>query len=409
MHQPTHQSTRPCVFFDDARGMLAPQTDLRASFEVRTGALSTAQRLSSVIGLEPIAAYAPAGVAELIANRWSTPVNAMPDAPPDGPILVINGRCTLPLDILADIEPGQAAVEEDSGDLICARLTASEVIRLMAGEDPSRERITIRDRVLASRPWDVIASRDRAIAIDLGILLAGPARDPTEVAIVIGEQPVRVDPSVRLAPGVVLDATVGPIVIEHHAVVRPGAVIIGPAVIGPSSTITEQAVIRAGTVIGPVCKVGGEVAGTIFQGYANKAHAGYLGDSWVGEWVNIGAGTTGSNLLNTYSEISAVAAPGASRERTGLSFLGCVLGDHVKTAISTRIMTGAVVETGAMWAATAPIADCVRRFSWMTDAGLKRFRLPRFFETMDAMMARREQKASIAYRARLQDLHERSG
>jgi len=409
MHQPAHHSPRPCVFFDDAKGMLAAQTDLRASFEVRTGALSTAQRLCSVIGLQPIAVYAPSGVAEIMTDRWSTPVNALPDTAPAGPILVVNGRCTLPLDVLAEIAPGEAAVEEHSGDLVCARLLADEVLQLMAGEDPSKAKITIKDRVLADRPWDVIATRDRALSIDLSILLGGPAHDPRDIAVVLGEHPVRVDPSAKLAPGVVLDATTGPIVIEHHAVIRPGAVIIGPAVVGPGSTVTEQAVIRSNTVIGPVCKVGGEVAGTIFQGYANKAHGGYIGDSWVGEWVNLGAGTTGSNLLNTYSEISAVPAPGASRERTGLDFFGCVLGDHVKTAISTRVMTGAVVETGAMWAATAPINDCVRRFSWMTDAGLKRFRLPRFMETMDAMMARRDQKASIAYRARLGDLHQTSG
>lgn len=407
MHQPPHPSSRPCVFFDDGAGLLGVQTDLRASFEVRTGALSTAQRLCSVLGLRPIAVFAPSGVAEVIADRWSTPVNAMPESAPDEPVLVVNGRCTLPLDVLEDIEPGQAAIEEHSEDLICARLLPSEVSRLMAGEDPSREKFTIKDRVLAARPWDVIASRDRAIAMDLNILMGGPARDPSDAAIVMGEHPIRVDPSARLAPGVVLDASVGPIVIEHHAHIRPGAILVGPVVIGPSSTVTEGALIRGGAVIGPVCKVGGEVVGVIFQGHANKAHDGFLGDSWVGEWVNLGAGTVGSNLLNTYSEVSAVPAAGESRERTGRTFFGCVLGDHVKTGISTRIMTGAVVETGAMWAATAPITDCVRRFTWMTDAGMKRFRLPRFLETMDAMMARREQSANNAYRARVQALHEK--
>jgi UDP-N-acetylglucosamine diphosphorylase/glucosamine-1-phosphate N-acetyltransferase len=405
MHLPTHASTRPCVFFDDARGVIGPLTDLRASFEVRTGALTTAQRLAAALALDPVAVYAPPGLGPLVATRWSVPVNTLPDAPPSEPILVVNGRCTLPLDVLSDIEPGMAAVEEHSGDLVCARLDAAEVVRLMAGENPAREIITIHDRVLLARPWDVIATRDRAIDIDLAILLGGPARDPSDAVTVLGENPVRVDPAASIAPGAVLDATAGPVVIEHHATLRPGAIIIGPAVVGPSSTVAEHAVIRAHTAVGPVCKVGGEIAGAIFQAYSNKAHDGFVGDSWIGEWVNLGAGTTTSNLLNTYSEISAVAERGMSRERTGLTFFGCVLGDHTKTAIGTRIMTGSIVHTGAMWAATEPISECVDRFAWSTNAGDKRFRLPRFFETMDAMMARRDQSAGPVYRARIESLH----
>lgn len=406
MHQPTHANPTPCVFFDDARGCLDAMTDLRASFEIRTGALSTAQRLASALRLDPIAVYAPTGVAAIVAERWSAPVNALPDPPPDGPILVVNGRCTLPLDALAEVEPGQAVVEEGSGDLICARLGAPEVLRLMAGEDPTRETITVHDRVLIARPWDVIAARNRAIDIDLDILLPGPSREPPDTVIILGEHPVRIDPSSTIAPGIVIDATIGPVVIERHATLRPGAIIIGPAVVGPSSTVAEHAVIRPHTAIGPVCKVGGEIAGAILQGYANKAHEGFLGDSWIGEWVNLGAGTTTSNLLNTYSEISATAATGMSRERTGLTFFGCVLGDHAKTAILTRVMGGAIVHTGAMWAANQPITGCIDRFTWQTEAGLKQFRLPRFLDTMDAVMARREQTATPAYRARIERLHQ---
>jgi hypothetical protein len=144
----------------------------------------------------------------------------------------------------------------------------------------------------------------------------------------------------------------------------------------------------------------------VFQGFANKVHEGFLGDSWVGEWTNLGAGTTNSNLLNTYSEVAAQLEPGGSRERTGETFLGAMIGDHVKTAIGTRIMTGSVVHSGAMWAASKAISGCVGRFAWVTDDGDRQYRLTKFLDVMRQVMSRRDVEPSDAYLARLRLLHE---
>jgi UDP-N-acetylglucosamine diphosphorylase/glucosamine-1-phosphate N-acetyltransferase len=204
---------------------------------------------------------------------------------------------------------------------------------------------------------------------------------------------------------VVLDSEHGAIHVAEHAVVRPGAVLIGPCYVGPHSTVLERATIRPGTAIGPWCKVNGEVGGTIFQGYANKAHDGYLGDAYVGEWVNLGAGTTVSNLLNTYSEVIAKATPGGSNERTGETFLGPVIGDHVKTAICTRVMTGSILHTGSMFATTAAVSGCVGPFTWATDEGQRVYRLDKFLEVARAAMERRKVEPSEAYIAALAALH----
>jgi UDP-N-acetylglucosamine diphosphorylase/glucosamine-1-phosphate N-acetyltransferase len=204
---------------------------------------------------------------------------------------------------------------------------------------------------------------------------------------------------------VVLDSEQGPIHIAEHATVRPGAILIGPCYVGPHATVLERATIRGGTAIGPWCKVNGEVSGTIFQGFANKAHDGYLGDAYVGEWVNLGAGTTVSNLLNTYGEVITKATPGSPNERTGESFLGPVIGDHVKTAICTRIMTGAVLHTGSMFATTAAVCGCVPGFTWATDEGQRSYRLDKFLEVARSAMSRRKVEASEAYVAALTALH----
>lgn len=401
---PDHRT--PCVFFDDARGLIAPLADLRASFDIRTGALTTFDRITRVFNLQPIALFVPSSIGSLVAEEHpGLPVNSLPSPTDDASILLINGRCVLPIDVLASLEPGQAAVEERSGDLVAARLTHPRAARLLAGDQSNLDVIAVHDPVLLCRPWEVITFRDRALLLDLNLLLPGQGTDLASLAIVAGDHPLRVHPSARVFPGAMFDLSKGPIVIDHDAELRPGAIIIGPAYVGPASVVTEHGVIRSNTAIGPVCKVGGEASGAIFQGWSNKAHEGFLGDSWVGSWVNLGAGTITSNLLNTYTEISSVADLGLSRERTGLQFFGSVLADHVKTAICTRLMGGSVVHTGAMWAASHALSDCVGRFAWVTDAGLRLFRLPRFVETMHAMMARRNARPSPAYLTRIQSLH----
>ena len=101
--------------------------------------------------------------------------------------------------------------------------------------------------------------------------------------------------------------------------------------------------------------------------------SGHLGDSLVGEWVNFGAGSVNSNLLNTYGDVAMRLEPDGSTERTGRQFMGCVVGDHVKFAIGTRIMTGTTIGTGSMIASSTPPPSCTPRFTWLTDAGARTY------------------------------------
>ena len=151
------------------------------------------------------------------------------------------------------------------------------------------------------------------------------------------------------------------------------------------------------------------MGGTIFQGFSNKSHDGHLGDSWVGRWVNLGAGTTNSNLLNTYGEVTMRLEPDGPRLRTGMQFLGAIIGDHVKTAISTRLMTGTVLSTGAMIATTAPPPTTVPRFAWLTDEGCRTYNIEKFIEVAKTMMARRHVQPSEAYVEALRTLHDAVG
>ena len=398
----------PAILFDDAKGLLAPLTDLRPSFGIRTGALTTADRLIRVLGLEPIAAVVPSDLAELAGEQVGVPLNTVPEGDEAEPLLLINGRCVLPVAPIAGLELGQALIEKATGDMVALRLTRAQARSLLGGGNPTLATVELEDRALMSRAWDWRRTLVQALAIDLELLADLPQLLAPKGVTVLGDHPVRAHESAVVSPTAVLDATHGPIVLDENATVRPLAIVHGPAYIGPGSTVLDHALIKAHTAIGPVCKVAGEVSGTVFQGYANKSHAGHLGDSWVGEWVNLGADTTNSNLLNTYTTIKQKPTPTASYEDTGLQFLGCVLGDHTRTAIGTRIMTAAIFGTGVMYAAGAAAEGWMPAFGWHTESGVKPYRLGKFVEVAMTAMERRGVAQSRAYARRLTVLHERA-
>lgn len=409
-----------CIIFDDGRGNLAPLTDLRSAGEIRTGALTTAERLAamaSAVQAECVALYMPEGVAALARERLEPAINSMEKvAKGEDDVLLLNARAVLLPEAALELKRGEALVAH-GGDVIAARMKRKETEDFLAAKGNGRpvfeppkgfKASEFATPCLLEYPWDVIRFRDDALDLDLQLLSQRECQALPEGVVAINDEAVCISPEAMVYPTVVLDASDGPIVIDDHAVVRPGAVICGPAYIGEGSTVIDRALIKKHTSIGPVCKVAGEVGGCIFQSFSNKAHDGHLGDSYVGEWVNLGAGTTNSNLLNTYTEVIA-QIPGKTgameRRRTGLQFLGAIIGDHVKTAICTRIGTGAVIGTGAMIATTAPAEGWIERFAWLTDKRARQFRLEKFIETARAMMARRHEEPSKALLARLKDIY----
>ncbi|MCA9278899.1 MAG: hypothetical protein H6815_11960 [Phycisphaeraceae bacterium] len=412
--------SRRAFIFDDGTHDLSPVTDLRAVFDVRTGGLTMLERFELAFGIAPAMLSVPVALKGIVRESHSgvTVTSAGEEiAPPAGEMFVLNGQCHLPLAGIDDLESGQALVEPDEhGGGFVAAVCDGPTAQLLANPATRNAALSKLDvvytdeRVLVRRLWDMRALRDLCIDVDLSLTLdvlfdstdEGPGLP--EGVTIIGDHRVWIDPNAVVYPTVVIDAQDGPVYIAGNATARPGSVLVGPCWIGSGSTIIDRSIIRAHTAIGPVCKVAGEITGTVFQGYSNKAHDGFLGDSWVGQWVNLGAGTTNSNLLNTYAEIPIQQHPGGSRERSGQTFFGCVLGDHTKTAICTRIMTGAIVHTGTMWARTEPMAGAIASFSWATDAGVRTFRFEKFVETMRAAMQRRNHKPSDAELARLNAL-----
>ena len=191
-------------------------------------------------------------------------------------------------------------------------------------------------------------------------------RDPApQGGHLIQPEDVHARPGVVVMPGAVLDASRGPILLDEACVIGANAVLEGPLYVGPRSRVLPLTYVHGGTTIGPNCRVAGEVSNSLFIGHTNKAHHGYVGDSYLGEWVNCGAGTTTSNLKSTYGEIRLTV--GSRTVESGRMFLGAGIGDHAKLATGTLLPSGAYVGVGTMLAISERAPKFVPSFRFVTD------------------------------------------
>jgi UDP-N-acetylglucosamine diphosphorylase/glucosamine-1-phosphate N-acetyltransferase len=240
---------------------------------------------------------------------------------------------------------------------------------------------------MADYVWDLINWNEESLVEDFVAMHELPSTRPAGAYHMVEEDNIWIGQGVKLEPGAVLDGSRGPVMLDTGCSIGANAVVRGPCYIGPHTEVKPLAVIQAGTTIGAVCKVAGEVKNSIIAAYTNKAHEGYLGDSYVGEWVNLGAGTTTSNLKNTYGSIKVRI--GKREIDTGRRNLGSIIGDHSKTAIGTRLMTGSYVGYSSMIATSGLPPTFVPSFQFITDRGPAAYRVDKVMEVMKAVYGRR--------------------
>ncbi|MGY6522851.1 MAG: GlmU family protein [Mongoliitalea sp.] len=187
----------------------------------------------------------------------------------------------------------------------------------------------------------------------------------------------------------VLNAEAGPIYIGKNTEVQEGALIRGPFALCEGSTVNMGAKLRGDTTVGPFSKVGGEISNAVIFGYSNKGHEGFLGNSVIGEWCNLGADTNTSNLKNNYAPVKVWDYTKGGFTNTGLQFCGLMMGDHSKTGINTMLNTGTVVGVGALIFGDGFPRNFIPSFAWGGAAGFTTFQFRKFEETAQAVMKRR--------------------
>ena len=207
-------------------------------------------------------------------------------------------------------------------------------------------------------------------------------------AFLINPDYIHIGERSEIKPTAVIDAEKGPVFISNDVLVDVHTYIEGPAYIGPGSVVKPHAAIRSGTSVGSMCKVAGEISASIIAGYSNKQHDGFLGNAYVGSWVNLGAGTTNSNLKNTYGPISVQF--GERVVQTEHQFLGCVIGDFARLGIGQLLPTGAIVGFGAMVATGGFSPKYVPSFAWLTATGREKTDPLRLIKTARKIMTRRK-------------------
>ena len=191
---------------------------------------------------------------------------------------------------------------------------------------------------------------------------------------------------VEIQPNVVMDATAGPIVIDDNVTIKSNTHLEGPLYVGCGSTISPLTYVK-NSVIGPLCKIGGELNSVVVEGYTNKVHYGFLGNSYIGEWVNLGAGTSNSNLKNNYGKVRVQMNDEVFD--TNRIHLGCFIGDYVKTSIGTKINTGSVYGPGSMIFSKDFPSKNIPILTWYTDNGMSKVSIDKFILNCQRMKKRR--------------------
>ena len=347
---------------------------------------------------------------ELIRARWESALRARAagsivathlgefeelDAPPavsttiPAGSIVANSRCVVPLEWISQ----EADIWTCHGRVAAVRLRVQlDVEELDGGEAPlesleaaGNRNVGIEGRWL-TEVWSIVT--DLAAQLQDDISRLAPALDCISAAhvTVLGNNPVYIERGANVEPLVVIDATSGPVLVRAGATVRAFTRLVGPLAIGKNASVLGDRV--AGCSIGEMCVVRGEIADSVILGHSNKAHDGFVGHSYLGRWVNLGAGTTTSNMKNTYGSV-ALWTPSGIRD-SGAVRLGSFFGDHVKTGIGLRLTTGSVVGAGSNIYGSAMPPKYVPPFSWGEGEELGAYDIEKFLLTAERAMTRRQ-------------------
>ena len=373
------------LLFDDPaiRPHLLPLTFTRPVAALRCGILTLAEKWQRRLGA-PTVGY--------LTERYlqaKFPVCA--DGVVTGPVLVVNGA-VCPDELLARqvraLPPGTGLYCDEL--LVAAHLAdASHIAELIQDGLPHHREVAEPVTVI-DRPWQLFLRNGAEIRRDFALITAGRTSQPVNDAptIVYAPENIFIEEGVKIRAAI-LNAEKGPIYLGKNVEVQEGAILKGPLAVCEGAVINTAARLRGDNTIGPFCKVGGEIGNSILMAYSNKGHDGYLGNSVIGEWCNLGADTNTSNLKNNYAPVKVWSHAARRFEDTGQTFCGLLMGDHAKAGINTMFNTGTVVGVGANVFGAGFPRPFIPSFSWGGTSGFETFKLDKVTEVAGRVLGRR--------------------
>jgi UDP-N-acetylglucosamine diphosphorylase/glucosamine-1-phosphate N-acetyltransferase len=377
------------LFEDDGFVNLLPFTFWRTVFELRVGRKILLDQIAQHLGRPITGIWTRDWIAAVAEHRCGAPANR----PLRPGTLLVNGRwlCHEPFEL--PNEPCVGWLDNVPAFICCDEKRASS---LQPSDLLDRSRP---ESLLAGLPGRKAPGRLVRYAWDAVNHICdtlqhewhdGEARVETELdtrTMLESVQRIHMGERADIHPTAVIDATDGPIYVSHDVTVGPFAVLEGPLYVGPGTWIRPHTWLHGGNAIGPVCKLGGEIQGCVIHGYTNKQHSGFLGHSYIGSWVNLGAGANNSDLKNTYGTVRVPV--NGDEVDAGTAFLGCFVGDHVKVGINGSLPTGAVLGFAAVTGAGVIVPKYVPSFGWVTSQGISAGMVDRLLDVAAKVMARR--------------------
>ncbi len=391
-------------YFDDIRArQFEPFALTRPGSELRAGTSLIRRRWERATGLKSAGFISSPHLAHFEEGN-APPSVAHKSELPAGSVLV-NTRCVIPIDL--KLERFDLLMCE--GAACAVKLARAFPVSQFADGtiDIGSIQTTLGGQRIKGRwindVWDFIGTLAEQLMEDIPLRAKSLGESAKTKAVKVGDHGIFVEEGAQIGPQVVLDASVGPILIRSGAVIAPFTHLVGPISVGRDSQILGDRV--AASSIGDRCKVHGELSNSIFLGHGNKTHTGFVGHSYLGRWVNLGALTTTSNMKNTYGPVQLWTPSGV--RNTGQQFLGTFFGDHAKTGIGTMLTTGSVIGAGAnVYGGNMP-RKVVPPFAWGDGDPYDTYDIAKFVVVAERAMARRQVELGEKARKQLAEAHKK--
>jgi UDP-N-acetylglucosamine diphosphorylase/glucosamine-1-phosphate N-acetyltransferase len=366
------------ILFDNfRRSNLFPLTYLRPVADIRIGILTIREKWEKYLG-QPTSTLTEGYL------REKYPVVREDDN------IMINGAMTpdeVLLNEIVKLKTGEVLFKDDA--IIAMRLHADELENL---DEEKMEEVNMVESKSSSlkvvHTWDIFSLNGKALEDDFELITKNRKSEPiSKTNQLIGNR-IFLEKGAKVECSI-LNSSTGPIYIGKDAEIMEGSMIRGPFALGEHSVVKMGAKIYGPTTIGPHCKVGGEINNSVFFGYSNKAHDGFMGNSVIGEWCNIGADTNTSNLKNTYDNVKLWNYADQTFVETGLQFCGLIMGDHSKCGINTMFNTGTVVGINTNVFGSGYQRNFIPSFTWGGTGGFKAYHIDRAVSVAKSVYRRR--------------------
>jgi len=369
------------LFDDQSRNNLLPLTFIRPVADIRIGILTIREKWekylkakTSTLSETYLSAKYP-----ILKNEHNILINGLV-CPNAGLVKEING-----------LKPNQALVTEDS--IIALHIREEDLDETGEMDIKGIKEIETKSEFIKiNETWEIFSKNGKAINNDFELITKRRKSEKlSDTNRVLGEENIFIEKGAKVEFAT-LNASTGPIYIGKDAEIMEGAIIRGPLALCDHAVIKMAAKIYGPTTIGPYSKVGGEVNNSVFFGYSNKAHDGFLGNSVIAEWCNLGADTNNSNLKNSYDNVKLWNYPQKTFIETSLQFCGMIMGDHSKSGINTMFNTGTVVGIYVNVFGSGFQRNFIPSFSWGGTSGFKVNDIKKAIKVAEAVFKRRNKK-----------------